>query len=92
VFLPSPFICPCQTRFVFGGAASYAPLPHNVDKLCAKQQYKQPARRNDNGLLKIPISSTCCRQAASSVHYTASCKHGLVFLRMGEIIARNMFS
>jgi len=25
--------------------------------------------------------------AASSVHYTTSCKHSLVLLRMGEIIA-----
>jgi hypothetical protein len=32
----------------------------------------------------------CCRAAASSVHYTTSCKHSLVFLRMGEIIAWNM--
>jgi len=30
--------------------------------------------------------------AASWVHYTASCKHSLVLLRMGEIIARNMLS
>ena len=34
----------------------------------------------------------CCQQAASSVHYTTSCKHSLVLLRMGEIIARNMLS
>jgi len=26
------------------------------------------------------------------VLYTTSCKHSLVLLRMGEIIARNMFS
>jgi len=32
------------------------------------------------------------QQAASSMHYTTSCKHSLVFLRMGEIIARNMLS
>ena len=32
------------------------------------------------------------QQAASSVHYTTSCKHSLVLLRMGEIIARNMLS
>ena len=31
-----------------------------------------------------------CLLAASSVLYTTSCKHRLVFLRMGEIIARNM--
>jgi len=34
----------------------------------------------------------CCPQAAPSVHYTTSCKHILVLLRMGEIIARNMLS
>ena len=34
----------------------------------------------------------CCRPAASSVHYTTSCKHSLVFLRMGETMARNMLS
>ena len=34
----------------------------------------------------------CCLQAASSVLYTTSCKHSLVFLRMSEIIARNMLS
>jgi len=32
------------------------------------------------------------RPAGSSVHCTTSCKHSLVFLRMGEIIARNMLS
>ena len=32
------------------------------------------------------------RPAASSVHYTTSCKHSLVLLRMGEIIAQNMLS
>ena len=30
--------------------------------------------------------------AASSVHYTTSCKHSLVLLRMSETIARNMLS
>ena len=30
--------------------------------------------------------------AASSVLYTTSCKHGLLLLRMGEIITRNMLS
>jgi len=34
----------------------------------------------------------CSRSAASSVHYTTSCKHCLVFLRTGEIIARNLLS
>jgi len=37
-------------------------------------------------------TSSCHQQAASPVHYTASCKHSLVFLRMGEIIARKMVS
>jgi len=32
------------------------------------------------------------QQIASSVHYTTICKHSLVLLRMGEIIARNMLS
>ena len=32
----------------------------------------------------------CCQQAESSVLYTTSCKHSLVVLMMGEIIARNM--
>ena len=31
----------------------------------------------------------CCRPAASSVHYNTSCKHSLVLLSVGEIIARN---
>ena len=33
-----------------------------------------------------------CRQAASSVHYTTSCKHSLALPRMGEIITRNRLS
>jgi len=32
------------------------------------------------------------QQAALSVHYITSCKHSLVLLRMGKIIARNMLS
>jgi hypothetical protein len=31
------------------------------------------------------------RLATSWVHYTTSSKHSLVLLKMGEIIARNMF-
>jgi len=34
----------------------------------------------------------CYLLAASSVHYTTSCKHSLVLLKMGETIARNMLS
>ena len=42
----------------------------------------------------IPESTphACQQQAAPSVHYTTSCKHSLVLLRMGEIIARNMLN
>jgi len=32
------------------------------------------------------------RPATSPVHYTTSCKHSLVLLKMGEIIARNMLN
>jgi hypothetical protein len=32
------------------------------------------------------------RPATSWVHYTTSCKHSLVLLKMGEIISRNMLS
>jgi hypothetical protein len=32
------------------------------------------------------------QQAASSMLYTTNCKHSLVLLRMGEIIARNILS
>ena len=35
---------------------------------------------------------TSHQQTASSVLYTTSCKHSLVLLRMGEIIARSMSS
>jgi len=32
------------------------------------------------------------RLTTSWVHYTTSCKHSLVLLKMGEIIARNILS
>jgi len=32
----------------------------------------------------------CCLRAASSVLYTTSCKHNLVLLRMGEIMAKHV--
>jgi len=36
---------------------------------------------------------TCHQPAASSVHYTTSCKkHSLVLLRIGKINSRNMLS
>ena len=66
-------------------------------------QYRQPNRCNNNGLLINPISSTCFgtvsvpphpsyRPATSWVYYTTSCKHSLLLLKMGEIIARNMLN
>ena len=101
------------------------------DRASHTQQYKQPTRCNNNGLLIIPISSTCSgrqlrpssgalefiyslwynapttlltgsldevephpgyRSAAWSVHCTTSCRHSLVLLRMGVVVARNMLS
>ena len=64
--------------------------------------YKQPTKCNNNNftnnfnqlnMFRAIISHRrCYLQAASWVHYTTSCKHSLVLLRMGEIIARNMLS
>jgi hypothetical protein len=34
----------------------------------------------------------CFRPSASSVHYTTSCKHSLMLLKTGEIIARHMLN
>jgi len=42
--------------------------------------------------LVVIMHPRCCRPATSSVHYTTSCKHSLVLLKMGEIIARTMLS
>jgi len=36
----------------------------------------------------LPVGGIRHQQAASSVHYATSCKHSLVLLRLGEIIAR----
>jgi hypothetical protein len=45
------------------------------------------------GVVWIELSQDRDRwRAASPVHYSISCKHSLVLLRMGEIIARNMLS
>jgi len=45
------------------------------------QLYQQPTRCNNNKFYW-----------ASPVHYTTSCKHSPLLLRMGEIIARNMLN
>ena len=50
-----------------------------------------PILRSIKLCLQLVVQCTDCA-AASSVHYTTSCKNSLVFLRMGEIIARNMLS
>jgi len=50
-----------------------------------------PAGNLDELELEVP-PNPAYQPAAPSVHYTTSCKHCLVLLRMGEIIARNMFS
>ena len=42
--------------------------------------------------LCLQLVVKCTDDAASSVHFTTSCKHSLVLLRMYEIIARNMLS
>jgi len=44
------------------------------------------------GKLDEVPSHPAYQPAASSVHYTTSCKHILVLLRMGEIMGRNMLS
>ena len=64
--------------------------PCIIDIIC-----KQPTRPNNNNLLIISIICrlvTYHQPAASLVYYTTSCKHSLVLLRMGEIIARNMLN
>ena len=49
-----------------------------------------PAGKLDEVDLEPVPPHPAYQPAASSVHYTTSCKHGLVLLGMGEIIARNM--
>ena len=48
--------------------------------------------QSDVAVRKVTSTPEICRQAASPVHYTTCCKHCLVLLRMGEIIARNRLS
>jgi len=43
-------------------------------------------------LYNAPTMLPAYQPAASSVHYTTSCKHSLMLMRKGEIIARNMLS
>ena len=64
-------------------------LWHNAPK-------KLPAGNFFGALYHIVIINKICYfciwLAVSPVHYATSCKHRLVLLRMGEIIARNMLS
>jgi len=77
-------------------------------RLCAHHQYKQLCVcdtwylsfcvddclvcRNICSCIPDSPPHSCHQQAASPVQYTTSCKHSLVLLRMGEIIARNILS
>jgi len=77
-----------------------------VDKHCQKQSRGRVYLRVTNVttdflytllgwiyVLPNPCYSNGTRlQAASSVLHTTSCKHSLVLMRMGEIIARNMLN
>jgi len=61
-----------------------------VYSLWYKAPKKWPAVDQDEVELVPPHPGH--QQAASSVLYTTSCKHSLVLLRMGEIIARNILN
>jgi hypothetical protein len=52
---------------------------HECTRVCTEAEGQAP-----------PLSGY--RPATSWVHYTTSCKHSLVLLKVGEIIARNMLS
>ena len=60
---------------------------HSISNLI----YQKPTVTSLQRRCGIP-HGRCCRQAASSVNYTTSCKHSLALPRMGEIIARNRLS
>jgi len=52
--------------------------------------YKAPTMLPAGDQDEVELTSSW--SPASSVLYTTSCKHSLVLLRMGEILARNMLS
>jgi hypothetical protein len=60
------------------------------------KQYRQPTGCNNNDLLiiagRLEAELPGYRPATSWVLYTTSCIHSLVFLKMGEMIARNKSS
>ena len=56
------------------------------------RQQQDTLKRGDQDDVEVVPPYPGHQQAASSVHYTTSCKHSLVLLRMGEIIARNMLN
>ena len=69
----------------------------NYNQLNMFRAIISPILRNSRLCLQLVLwwnDDTACRrqQVASSVYYTKSCKHSLVLLRIGEIIARNMLS
>ena len=69
----------------------------NYNQLNMFRPIISPILRSTRMCLQLAVQCTgdadsWWQQAASPVHYNASCKHSLVLLRMGEIIARNMLS
>jgi len=61
-----------------------------MSSTCFGRLFRPSSGALDCGVLVM--HRRCCRLAASSVHYTTSCKHSLVLLRMSETIARNLLS
>jgi len=56
------------------------------------QQQQFINNSNQLNMFRAVWSHPGYRPATSLVHYTTSCKHSLVLLRMCEIIIRNMLS
>jgi len=66
---------------------------HNLFKQEQEQEHMLLLARCQQTCMTYSIVvCTVKRPATSSVHYITSCKHSLVLLRMGKIIARNMLS
>jgi len=72
-------------------------LIHNYNQLNTFREMISPILRNARLCLQLVVKCTgdaACshQQTASPVHHTTRCKHGIMLLRMSEIIARNMLS
>ena len=70
--------------------AIISPIPRRI-RLCLQLVVVPAGDQEEVELEPIPLLPGH-QQAAWSVHYTTSCKHSLVILRMGEIIVPNMLS